>query len=216
MNRTKGRKGRCHGLLAWAAAVVTLAGLVGVVAARPAMAGRVSRTGTMSVAAGAVYTTTASVTVSSSVSQASSMRLMNAGGTWSAWRPYAASTTWTLVAGDGTKTVQAQYRLTAGKTVSLSDGITLDTTAPATTTDYDGMAAPQVTVRFTATDPLSGVATTSYRVDGGPWCHDASAVLCLHRKRNGYRSGPHTLEYFSADLAGNVESVRSVVVTLGL
>jgi hypothetical protein len=71
-------------------------------------------------------------------------------------------------------------------------------------------------VRFTATDPLSGVATTSYRVDGGPWCHDASAVLCLHRKRNGYRSGPHTLEYFSADLAGNVESVRSVVVTLGL
>jgi hypothetical protein len=51
------------------------------------------------------------------------MRIMNAGGTWSAWMPYATSIDWTLGAGQGKKgqgkkTVYVQYRDAAG---NLSD-----------------------------------------------------------------------------------------------
>ena len=54
-----------------------------------------------------------------------SMRLKNAGGSWTAWQPYAESKGWKLTRGAGKKTVYAQYRDAAGNaSASDSDSIT--------------------------------------------------------------------------------------------
>ncbi len=57
-------------------------------------------------------------------------------------------------------------------------------------------------INLTATDDWSGVQSTEYRVDGGPWTSGtAVSVAAL---------GQHTLEYRSIDNADNEEQVRSV------
>jgi hypothetical protein len=61
---------------------------------------------------------------------AEDMRFRNENGTWSAWQPYAPDATWTLSAGNGTKTVNAEIR--NGATVrSASDVIELWTPSDA-------------------------------------------------------------------------------------
>jgi hypothetical protein len=212
--QTRWARTRCP--RAWTPVIAMIAAVVCVAAAEPATAaGKGQHVGSMKVSAGAVYATSTTVTVDSTVTGVTGMRVQNAGGAWSAWGSYAPSTAWTLAAGDGFKTVSAQYRFATGKSLTLSDTIILDSSAPGTTTDYDGLPAPVLTVTLTATDALSGVATTSFRVDGGPWQTGTSVALSVPHKRVGLPAGPHTLEYFSTDVAGNVEPVRSVVVTLG-
>ncbi len=53
------------------------------------------------------------------------MRPKNAGGSWTAWQPYAASKAWKLKRGTGKKTVYAQYRDAASNvSAKASDSIT--------------------------------------------------------------------------------------------
>ena len=80
--------------------------------------------GTMLVNNGAVATTSNKVTVTSAVIGATKMRLSNDGVTWpNIWVTYAASKSWTLTTGSGTKTVYAQYQNVFGEIVTLSDSI---------------------------------------------------------------------------------------------
>ena len=59
------------------------------------------------------------------------MRFSNDGSTWSPFQPYAPTASWSLSAGDGTKTVYAQYTDAFGNlSVPVSDTIVLDTPAP--------------------------------------------------------------------------------------
>ena len=54
-----------------------------------------------------------------------SMRIKNAGGSWTAWEPYADGRSWKLTRGAGKKTVYAQYRDAAGNvSAKASDSIT--------------------------------------------------------------------------------------------
>ena len=57
------------------------------------------------------------------------MRFQNAGEAWKNWENYAGTKLWTLPPGDETKTVNAEFK-GAGGTVSRSDSIILDMTAP--------------------------------------------------------------------------------------
>ena len=59
---------------------------------------------------------------------------------------------------------------------------------------------------LTATDNLSGVAATYYQIDGGQVLTGTSPVVS--------GSGTHTLTYWSADNAGNLEASRSVTVKI--
>jgi subtilisin-like proprotein convertase family protein len=91
-------------------------------------------TGSVSVA-GQGATKSAVVTLELAASDAGTgvtqMRFSNDGHTWSAFRPYAAKTTWTLGTGDGTKTVRAQFRDAIGNvSTPASDTVLLDTTSP--------------------------------------------------------------------------------------
>ena len=57
----------------------------------------------------AASTSSTSVTLNSAVFGAAQMRFKNDGGDWSSWEPYATTKGWTLIAGNGIKTVYAQF-----------------------------------------------------------------------------------------------------------
>jgi hypothetical protein len=165
--------------------------------------------GTMLLSGGAAAADSARLEVDSAVSGAWQMRLRDAGGTWSAWQPYSDQTTWVVPAGDGAKTVEAQYRDSWGQTLSLSDAVVLDTTAPTTTDDAPvGWRSTAVTVHLSPADGAgSGVAATQFKLDGAPsWSSGTSVAVT--------GDGTHTLRYRSTDNAGNVEDAQVCTVRI--
>ena len=83
-----------------------------------------------------------------------------------------------------------------------SPAVNIDLTPPSTTASVSG-----ATVTLSATDNLSGVASTSYTVDGGTTQTYASSFTVTG-------AGTHTVSYWSTDVAGNVESAQSLTVTI--
>lgn len=130
-------------------------------------------------------------------------------GTDGSWQDYAGPV---AVTGEGRHEVSYRASDAAGNTTApqtLEVGI--DATAPATALDVAvGRDAPaeRATLAFTATDAVSGVAATRYRIDGGGWqvLGDAPVVV------EGV--GDHTVEYSSTDVAGNAEAVHRATLTL--
>ena len=94
--------------------------------------------------------------------------------------------------------------------------VKIDTTAPSTTDDYNGLSCRRVVVTLTPTDATSGVASTMYRIDGGPWLSGTAVKLVrgIKHKLPGLPAGAHLVQYCSTDNAGLVESVKSCTVTL--
>jgi hypothetical protein len=86
-------------------------------------------------------------------------------------------------------------------------GISIDRTAPVTTGSIPALPASGwftqgVQVTLSAGDNLSGVESTTYAVDGGA-AQPYSGPFTVHG------DGPHEVEFFSADNAGNVETAGS-------
>jgi len=79
--------------------------------------------------------------------------------------------------------------------------VKIDRTAPVTVDDALPSYAAAATVHLTSTDVLSGLASTSYTLDG---------VAGTGASVTTSKAGPHTLTYASTDLAGNTESTHSV------
>ena len=80
-----------------------------------------------------------------------------------------------------------------------------DTTAPTTTSDAQPLYTSAATVSLSATDNVggSGVATTYYILDGGAQTAGTSVTVSA--------SGAHSLEFWSVDVAGNVETPHTTV-----
>ncbi|MBN1401641.1 MAG: hypothetical protein JXA74_12430 [Anaerolineae bacterium] len=100
-------------------------------------------------------------------------------------------------------------------TTAVSVTLRYDGTGPHTiiqsmgTEGQNGWYISTVTVRAQATDALSGVAATYYRLDGSPavlWQGD----LVLDEE------GAHTLEYYSVDKAGQGEPIQTATIKLDL
>jgi len=94
----------------------------------------------------------------------------------------------------------------AGNTTSATvGGLSIDRSAPSTDAalsrdpDFNGWYAGAVRVTLTATDGLSGVKATYYSLDGG----DAQTYSDPFDVDRG---GIHTVRFWSADKAGNVEA----------
>ena len=87
-------------------------------------------------------------------------------------------------------------------TATSSPAVNLDKTAPSTTaTSATGGGGSTVSVTLAASDGLSGVASTMFRLDGGSTqTYGAGNVPTFTTQ------GSHTLEYWSVDKAGNSES----------
>ena len=124
--------------------------------------------------------------------------------------------TFTAASGQFTVTTGKTYTVQAVAGPSTGDGFgsttvspvaaVIDATAPVTAsnakTTYVGSAA----IALTATDAGSGVAGTYYILDGG--------IQMTGTSVNVTTLGAHTLEFWSADVAGNVELHKTAAFTV--
>jgi len=180
-------------------------------------------TGTMSINNGAAYAATLAVTINSAMTDSPSglhqMRFSNDNTSWSTWEAYAATKSWSLTAGDGAKTVYAQYRDNAGNiSTSFSDGIAFDGTAPTGLISIDGGAATtsstSVTLSLVAVD-TGGSALSQMRFsnDNSTWsAWEGLAVTKSWSLTAG--DGAKTVYAQYRDNAGNVSVSCSDDITL--
>jgi hypothetical protein len=180
-------------------------------------------TGSISINSGDAYTKTGSVNLSLNATDnvgVTAYRVANgsscATATYQAVTsatPFTQSVAFSLSAGDGVKTVCAQYKDFPGnESVTATDTIILDTQAPTTTASAGGYTfgnwtKNNVTVTLSATDGTgSGVASTHFSVDGGSDQTGVSVALTT--------DGDHTVSYYSIDNAGNSETAQTVHVKI--
>jgi hypothetical protein len=115
----------------------------------------------------------------------------------------------TVITGEG-EGLTSSATVTNGAGLSTTatsvPAIGIDRTPPATTLSGapEGWADDAVTLTLSATDNLSGVAATTYRIDGGPAGSGDEVVLT--------EDGDHAITFSSTDVAGNVEPARTVRV----
>ncbi len=162
--------------------------------------------GTLTINGGAAYTAGPSVTLSSAATDATSglaqMRFSNDNAAWTTFS-YAANKAWTLSAGDGVKTVYAQYKDHAGNwSASTSASIVMDSEAPVIT--LLGDTAMTVAKNGTFTDPG---ATAIDAIDG-----DLTAQIVKNSNVNTAVVGDYSVTYDVNDAAGNAASQQSRTV----
>ncbi len=128
-----------------------------------------------------------------------------------AWLEYVGPFT---VDGDGIHTVEYHSTDVAGNAEDVkSVDIRIDTMAPKTSFSLDGTLGENgwytstVAVTLTASDATSGVTSVAYRIGGGAQQEYTNPFIV-----DG--DGTHTVEYFSTDIAGNTEAVRSLDVKI--
>lgn len=117
-----------------------------------------------------------------------------------------AQTTYTApfaVSGDGTHLLRDwSVDIDGNAATANNTTINIDSTPPSTT-----LSANAGIVTLTATDALSGVASTVYIVDGG-----AQQTYSAPFSVTG--SGSHTVTYFSTDVAGNSEAAETLTLII--
>jgi hypothetical protein len=176
--------------------------------------------GTVSINGGALYTNTTTVTLTLAKSgggpNPATMRFSNDNSTWLGPYGWATSYTWSIPAGDGTKTVYARFYNGSGQYGAIAtDTIIVDTVAPPTPTNFakstTTTSGSNTTITFTW-NTLAGVSDLGgYRVyrrlitSTGSYslvC-DTSSTTCsdTHKKTDTY-------EYYivAYDLATNVSA----------
>ncbi|MDQ0576244.1 OmpL47-type beta-barrel domain-containing protein [Agromyces albus] len=115
-----------------------------------------------------------------------------------------------LITGEGSAlTTSASIADKAGNTTTASSvPVSVDRTAPVTgvSGSSNSWTNDGVTVVLSPYDNLSGVASTSYSVDGGAVQSGTSVTLSSE--------GDHAISFFSTDGAGNVEAAQTVHVKI--
>jgi len=173
--------------------------------------------GTVAIAGGATYTNTTIVTLTiakTSGGNPTQMQLSNDGTTWNPKVAFNTSASWTLLTGDGTKTVYVRLFDSSGRYGTASnDTIVLDTTPPDAPTNFviasSSTSGSNKTLTFTWSAPSGVTDLGGYRVWGrlitstGAFslvC-DTSSTTCSHTHKK-----TDTYEYYvqAYDLATNV------------
>ena len=112
----------------------------------------------------------------------------------------------------GEYTVVLRVRTSAGDLNETRRTVIVDGDAPRTTAvlggtpGQNGWFVSQVDVSLVAVDDASGVASTSYRLDGGIWEPYAPFGLAIE--------GANLLDFYSEDVAGNVEEIRNISIRI--
>ncbi len=158
------------------------------------------------------YTNTASVTLNLSAqdnvggSGISQMQFSNNNSAWSVPEAYAKVKPWTLVTGEGTKTVYVKFKDAAGNwSQSISASIILDTTPPVTriSSNMSSWSNKPISITLSATDNLSEIYKIYYWINNSaPAQYTAAFSLS---------DGTHIIKYYAVDKAGNTETVNTSV-----
>lgn len=176
-------------------------------------------TGSIAINSGATYTgsTSASLTLSASDagSGVSQMQFSNDGTSFSALEPFSTSKSWALAPGDGAKTVYVRYADALGNitgTTAISDGITLDTTAPSGTLAINGgsfTGSTAVTLTLSASDAGAGVAQMQFSNDGTSFSTlEAYGTSKSWTLASG--DGPKTVYVRYTDSVGNITGTTAI------
>jgi hypothetical protein len=98
------------------------------------------------------------------------------------------------------------------KSAGFTVAAPVDTTPPTTSCDANGSYIGTATITLTAVDNAggSGVATTHYRIDGG--AETVGTVITVAPPTAG--NVLHTIQYWSVDGAGNVETANNFTFTV--
>jgi type II secretory pathway pseudopilin PulG len=181
--------------------------------------------GTISIAGGATYTTTTTVVLNiakGSGATPAQMQFSNDGTTWSPKVAYGTTASWTILTGDGTKTVYARFYDSGGLySAVMTDTIILDSTAPGAPTvlliSASSTSGQNKNLTLAWTAPTGVTDLGGYRLwrriitSTGAFslvC-DTSSTSCndTHKKTDSY-------EYYvqAYDLAGN-QSAQSNHIT---
>ncbi len=125
------------------------------------------------------------------------------GGAWSAYDAPV------QISAEGTTTLEYRSVDVKGNSENINSAtVKIDDSAPVTSDDAPaGWVNGPVSVTLEATDAVSGLELTEYRLDGGAWsAYDAPVQISAE--------GTTTLEYRSVDVKGNSEQVNSATVTI--
>lgn len=172
--------------------------------------------GTFGIDAGASWATTVAVSADSSMSGATEMRF-DTGSGFGAWMPYATSSAVTLPAGEGTATVDAEYRDAAGNVATRTDTIMVDTTAPRAPAGPLIALSSARRVQLVWAAPPDAVTVRVWRAaGGGPFAAVADESADGYGWLDTYPpAGEVSYRVTAIDAAGN-ESVPSSVASTSL
>jgi len=95
---------------------------------------------------------------------------------------------------------------TPHKTAAFTITAPPDITAPVTTSDAKATYVSSATIKLTATDAGTGVAATYYRLDSGAQLAGTTVTVST--------LGAHTLQFWSVDVAGNIELYKTAAFTI--
>ena len=173
---------------------------------------------------GAGYTQAAHVTLTLSAndgtgSGVTGMQFSNDNANWSGWEPFATTTTWDLITGDGQKTVYVQFRDAAGFVSSgiISDMIILDMTPPVCAfvinNDNKFTNFSEVSLSISASDSEAGLLDMRFSNDALTW-EPWETCGALLRWTMPTGEGTRTVYGTFRDNAGNSSSTCSDAITL--
>lgn len=158
--------------------------------------------GRFSVDGGALWLNSRDVSIDSSVTGATEMRVNGGGGYPPAWTEFAEHIPATLSSGDGTRSVWVQYRDAAGNSMTASATVHLDTVAPDLSVSLTDGALYNRSVTLTATSHEAG---TAFSATLNGWPIAMGAMLS--------DEGPADVVVTATDKAGNA-TTREVWITI--
>jgi|GEM_PF-3580818 len=197
-------------------------GLESTVKALTVLRDTVLPTGSININSGTVYSTSLTLTLNLSATDSSSgihaMSFSSDNVNWTTPEAYAASKSFALSAGDGTKTVRVKYYDKAGNVSAIySKSIVLDTMPPTGVITINSGAAytalTAVTLNLSFSDGTSGITTMSFSTNGTTWTtpetYAASKAFTI-----ATGDGPKTVYIKCYDKAGNVSQPFSSSIIL--
>ena len=116
---------------------------------------------------------------------------------------------------DGLYDLRATATDNAGNSTTSATvtNVRIDNTPPTTTSNAPaGAQSADVIVTLTSVDSGSGVSTTQYKIDSGTFTTGTTVVISAPVSHTN--DGVHTIQFQGTDNAGNVETLKSVNVTI--